>query len=157
MVTIQLRELIWEDYLILAICLILIVINLSMTVLFFKKYFQKKSAMQFVLGLFQFVSAYVALLYGLHQMLTINDTWDHLLADAYIIGIIVLPLLLIRIASEMCKAKPSLVIEIIFFGTKLACFVPVLLLPTNKFVSYLVFIPMVIMLAFVIYFLIFNH
>ena len=156
MASILIRDLAWQDIVVIIVCLVIIIINLSMTVLFFKKYFTKKSVMQLVLGLFQLVSAYVALIYGLHTMITINKVWDHLLKDAYIIGIIVLPLLLIRIAGEMCKSKPSLLIEIIFFGTKLACFVPVLLLPTNEFVSYLVYLPMLIMLAFVIYFLIYK-
>ncbi len=156
MLTISLRELHWQDYLILVICLSLIIINLGMTALFMKKYSEKKSTMQFVLGLFQLVSAYVALDYGLHSAITINEVWDSIIEDAFIIGIIVLPLLLIRIAGEMCKSKPSLIIEVIFFGTKLACFIPVLLLPVNTFVSYLVFLPMAIMLAFVLYFLIYK-
>jgi len=129
---------------------------LGMTFLFFKKYFKKKSSMQLSLGLFQLVSAYVVLVYDIHEMVTINQMWDKLLEDAYIIGIIILPLLLIRIASEMLKSKPNLFVEIIFFGTKLVCFIPVVLLPSNEFIHYLVFIPMVIMLAFVIYFLIYR-
>lgn len=127
-----------------------------MTVLFFKKYIRKKSAMQLVNALFQIISAYVALVYGLNQLITINQAWDSILEDAYVIGIIVLPLLLIRIANEICKFKPSLIVEILFFGTKLACFVPVLLLPMHAWVGYLVFLPMAIMLAFVMYFLIYR-
>lgn len=127
-----------------------------MAFLFFKKYSLKKSKMQLANELFQLVSAYVALVYGFHQLITINDVWNSIIEDAFIIGIIVLPLLLIKIAGEMCKSKPNLIIEVIFFGTKLACFIPVLLLPTHTFVSYLVFLPMAIMLAFVLYFLIYK-
>lgn len=156
MVTISLRDIFWQDYLILSFCLFLIIINLGMAFLFFKKYSLKKSKMQLANGLFQLVSSYVALVYGIHQLIIINNVWNSVIEDAFIIGIIVLPLLLIRIAGEMCKSKPSLIIEVIFFGTKLACFIPVLLLPTHTFVSYLVYLPMAIMLAFVLYFLIYK-
>ena len=156
MMSIHLRELLWQDYLILSICSMFIFINCCLAGLFFKKFNRKRSLMQLFLGLFQLVSAYVALLYGLKQLITISEAWDAFLEDAYIIGIIILPLLLIRITGEMCKFKPSLAIEIIFFGTKLICFIPILLLPTNELISHLVFIPMAIMLAFVVYFLIYR-
>ncbi|MBN2156688.1 MAG: hypothetical protein JW776_11665 [Candidatus Lokiarchaeota archaeon] len=156
MVAIILRELHWQDVLILSIDGFLILMNLGLAGLFFNKYHRKKSTMQLFLGLFQLVSAYVELDYGFHEIFTINDIWDHILEDAYVIGIILLPLLLIRIASEMCKTKPSLLVEIIFFGAKLVCLIPVLLLPTNEIISNLIFIPMAIMLVFVVYFLIYR-
>ncbi len=153
---IELRELFWQDILVITICGVLILINLGLALLFFKKSHVKRSKMQLVLGLFQLVGAYVALMYGIHQMITISPGFDAFIEDAFIIGMILLPLLLIRIASEICKSEPSLVIEIIFFATKLACFIPVLLLPTNEIVGLLVFVPMIIVLAFVIYFLIYR-
>jgi len=156
MMSIHLRELLWQDYLILSMCSMFIFINCCLVGLFFKKFSRKRSLMQLFLGLFQLVSAYVALLYGLTQLITISEAWDAFLEEAYIIGIIILPLLLIRIAGEICKTKPRLFVEIIFFGTKLICFIPVLALPTNELVHHLIFIPMVIMLAFVVYFLIYR-